>query len=95
MSKGIPTIGFKTCTGTNELIKHEHNGLLIDDGVKNLAQALIKLMNDADLRVELGNQAHLDMKEYEPKKYGILGKSSVSQWFTVMLLILKANTGKN
>lgn len=25
-------------------------------------------MNDADLRVELGNQAHLDMKEYEPKK---------------------------
>lgn len=68
MSKGIPTIGFKTCTGTNELIKHEHNGLLIDDGVENLAQALIKLMNDADLRAELGNQAHLDMKEYEPKK---------------------------
>jgi len=66
MSSGIPAIGIITCSGTNELIVNESNGLLIDDGVDNLAKALARLMEDNELRVRLGHQAYLDMRRFAP-----------------------------
>lgn len=67
MSIGLPAIGYKTCSAVNELIKNEHNGLLVDDGIDTFATALEKLIMDPNLRNKLGHQAHLDMKPYAPK----------------------------
>lgn len=68
MSVGLPSIGFKDCPGTNELIRHEENGLLVDedDRVANLSKALSRLMGDAALREQLGRQALEDAKLYSP-----------------------------
>lgn len=68
MSVGLPSIGFKDCPGTNELIRHEKNGLLVDPGdrIANLSEALSRLMGDAALRAQLGKQALEDAKLYSP-----------------------------
>ena len=38
MSMGLPVIGYKNCPAVNELIKHEENGLLCEDGADALAE---------------------------------------------------------
>lgn len=56
MVSGLPTVGFKNCPGTNELISHEENGLLVETGnrVENLSQTLSVLMGDQNYRLHLG-----------------------------------------
>lgn len=58
MAHGLPAVGFKSCPGTNELITHGHNGLLVsgDDRVASLAGGLKTLMDDGDLRKRMGRQ---------------------------------------
>lgn len=67
MSMGLPTIGYKTCPGSNELIIDGKNGFLVDDGVDSLAEAMAILMENKDLRVKLGKHAKMDMKQFAPK----------------------------
>ena len=44
--------------GIGEIIQHGHNGWLIPvDGVKEMADALLQLLNSADLRTRLGTNA--------------------------------------
>ena len=68
MSVGLPSVGYKNCPAVNELIKNEKTGILCDDGVDSLAEALEKLLNDKALRVEMGNAAKKDMEQYAPEK---------------------------
>lgn len=59
MSYGLPVVGFADCPGTNELIDDGHTGLLVprsNDRHKALAQALMTLLSNAELRVRLGTQ---------------------------------------
>jgi glycosyltransferase involved in cell wall biosynthesis len=60
MSHGVPSIGFSDCPGTNELIRHNDNGLLIgrETETKSLAEALATLMRDDGMRERLGAKAH-------------------------------------
>ena len=67
MSLGLPTLGFASCSGVNELIKHNENGFLVQD-VEDLKNYLEKLMSDSKLRSELGKSAHLEMVKYSPEK---------------------------
>lgn len=67
MSAGLPAIGYKSCSGVNELIDDGINGILCEDGVKPLADALDKLMGDRELRVKMGKAAKISMKQYEPR----------------------------
>ena len=69
MSVGLPSIGFADCAGTNELIRHEKNGLLVEaeERVEGLAHALERLMSDAGLRQRLGEQAFEDAKAFTPE----------------------------
>ncbi|KFN45080.1 hypothetical protein N789_03395 [Arenimonas oryziterrae DSM 21050 = YC6267] len=56
-ASGRPVIGFADCSGTNELIENEKNGLLVAGGsarVASLAAGLRRLMDDAALRARLG-----------------------------------------
>lgn len=59
LSHGIPAIGFRACSGINELIRPGENGLLVDEdfSAEALSTALRRLMLDDDMRVRLGRQA--------------------------------------
>ena len=67
MSMGLPVVGFKSCPAVNELIKDECNGILCEDGVDNLSNALEKLINDEKLRECYGVNAKEDMKIFDAK----------------------------
>jgi glycosyltransferase involved in cell wall biosynthesis len=70
MSYGLPCIGFSDCNGTNELIIHEENGLLVTGAgrVESFANALEKLMSDAEFRVKLGRGALESTQQNSPEK---------------------------
>lgn len=68
MSKGLPTVGFASCSAVNELIIDAYNGILCEDGADGLAAGLNKLMNNQKLRVEYGIHANESMKAYAPDK---------------------------
>ena len=66
MAHGLPSIGFKTTSAVNELIKDEQNGFLVND-VDEFAEKLALLMSDKDLRIRFGKQAVQDIKKYAPQ----------------------------
>lgn len=68
MAHGLPVVGFTDCSGTNEIIQHEQNGLLAssNDKVASMAAALRSLFADPALRLRLGQQATKDVKRYDP-----------------------------
>jgi glycosyltransferase involved in cell wall biosynthesis len=56
MAHGLPVIGFADCPGTNELIQHGANGLLVagEARVDRLADAMAELMSSPRDRARLG-----------------------------------------
>lgn len=64
MSAGLPTIGFKSCSGVNELIKHKETGFLSIDETE-MSNHLETLIRDSAIRQTLGGNANLAMKDYE------------------------------
>lgn len=64
MSMGLPGIGYKSCSGVNELIKDGYNGFLVGEGVEPFAQAMEKLMKDRNLRIVMGQHARESVKKY-------------------------------
>ncbi|WP_304544081.1 glycosyltransferase [Sulfurimonas microaerophilic] len=69
MAHGVPSIGFDDCPGTNELISDMFNGLLAnsEDRVAGLAKVLGKLIEDEDLRTQLGEECLVDSKRFVPE----------------------------
>ncbi len=67
MSAGLPAVGFRSCASVNELIRHEKNGLLAEDGVDAFAAALEELMADQEKRIRMGREAHRTMEAYSPE----------------------------
>ena len=56
---GVPVIGAKS-GGIPELVQHEHNGLLVDQGdIEGLTQAMGRLLHDRELRNRLGAAGRL------------------------------------
>lgn len=70
MAVGVPSIGFAECPGTNQLIRHEHNGLLAsgEDRVAALSQQLKALMSSTERRDQYGKAAHKDALGYSPDR---------------------------
>lgn len=68
MSVGLPSIGYKSCPAVNELIKDGNTGILCDDGVEPLRDALDILMRNKEMRVKMGRNAKEDMQQYAPEK---------------------------
>lgn len=64
MSMGLPVIGFKRCIAVNELIINGVNGILCDDGVEGLAEAIEKMIEDEKLRLTYGINGKERMKEF-------------------------------
>ena len=69
MAHGLPAIGFADCPGTNALIVHEQNGLLVGEGdrVEIFAQGLKRLMDDASLREKMGREGVKTVEQYHPE----------------------------
>ncbi len=67
MSLGLPAIGYKACPAVNELIEDGVSGLLCNDGVEPLREAMETLMLRQDLRIAYGRKAHEAMKKYAPQ----------------------------
>ena len=59
MGCGLPVVSFACPCGPRDIISHEKNGLLVDDGdVRGLAAAMQKIMVNDRLRESLSAQAH-------------------------------------
>lgn len=64
MSQGHPVVATDN-GGQREYIDHEHNGLLVEPGnADQLAKAIGRLIDDADLRQRLGRQAKADFDDH-------------------------------
>jgi glycosyltransferase involved in cell wall biosynthesis len=100
MAHGLPVIGFADCTGTNEIIHHDVDGLLLltDDKVQRLEEGLRYLMAQPEKRSLMGNQAIQSANLYEPhsihKRYEALllktaklKKSNRLRWYRIKLTL--------
>lgn len=63
MSVGLPSIGFQTCSGVNELIENNVNGFLVNNE-SELQESLENLIISKDLRIQFGANAHHMMKKF-------------------------------
>ena len=64
LSCGIPAVGYRSCDAVNEIIVSGENGLLCEDGVAPLSQALGCLMDDRTLRRAYGEAARNMAEKY-------------------------------
>lgn len=68
-SHGLPVVGFAACPGTNEIIVHGENGLLVGEMTpESLAAALAELMASEPLRHAMGQKAHELVARYAPER---------------------------
>ena len=68
MCCGIPAVGYRSCPAVNEIIVSGENGLLCEDGVEPLADALGRLMDDHMLRQTYGEAASSMAEKYHVEK---------------------------
>ena len=65
MACGLPVVTFDYKCGPRDIIDHESNGLLVKDGdIAGLAEALMRLMDDEDLRQKMSENAKLVVERY-------------------------------
>lgn len=65
MSAGLPVVAYKSCHASAELIG-EKCGVLVEDGIKPFSNGLAQLMQDQELRAQMGNAAKQNVKQYSP-----------------------------
>ena len=66
MSMGLPSVAFKSCESVCGMIEDGKTGILCADGVQPFQDALQSLMQDRELRVEIGRNARAAMKSFAP-----------------------------
>lgn len=85
MAHGLPAIGFSNCPGTNELITHYKNGLLVEGRehrINNFSKGLKNLMTSAQLRKDLGIRGINDMKKFHPEKIILKWEKLISEIYS-------------
>ena len=66
LAAGLPSVGFSSCDGVNNLIKHGRNGFLVKRrSAKDLAQGLKVLMKNSHLRQKMSENAKLISHKYQ------------------------------
>lgn len=64
MSAGLPVVAYQSCQAVNRLVKDRISGFLVQDGVLPFSEGLKRLLEDRDLRIEMGGAAHNAMKTF-------------------------------
>ena len=78
MAAGLPCISFDCPFGPADMITHNHDGLLIEEGsIDGMAGALSQLMGDASLRSRLGTQAESAAVRFAPAAIGDLWENTI------------------
>lgn len=68
MSTGLPCIAFDCPYGPSEIITHQQNGLLVENGnITELAKAICHLIENEPLRKKYGIDAQQKVKRYAPE----------------------------
>jgi glycosyltransferase involved in cell wall biosynthesis len=82
LSYGLPAVGFADCPGTNELIKHKQNGILVQGPQRTVAfaEGLQHLMNSPELRVRLGNSGPESVTEFSQEKVCDKWEELLQKW---------------
>ncbi|MGL4852014.1 MAG: glycosyltransferase family 4 protein [Phocaeicola sp.] len=71
MACGLPCVSFDCHYGPSEIIKHNEDGLLVKDGdTKALAEGLITLIEDEELRKKMGQNAYRNISRMDISKIG-------------------------
>ena len=65
MACGLPAISFDFKCGPKDIIRHGENGLLVKNGdIQGLAEAMMKLMEDEELRRRMSVEARKVTEAY-------------------------------
>ncbi|EOW9528951.1 glycosyltransferase family 4 protein [Bacillus cytotoxicus] len=88
MSVGVPCVGF-ACTGPREVIKHQEDGILVEEGnVDELANSIMTLIESEELRKQYGRMARKNVEKYTFKVVG-------GKWDRILEEQLKKNLNKS
>lgn len=69
MACGLPAVSFDFKCGPKDIIKDGENGVIVPDGdIDALAEAMMKLMGDDELRKRMGEEAKKVVETYSEKK---------------------------
>ena len=69
MACGLPVVSFDFKCGPRDIINHEQNGLLVPNGdIQGLADAMIRVMQDDNLRKEMGMNARKVVEKYSEEE---------------------------
>jgi glycosyltransferase involved in cell wall biosynthesis len=67
MSCGVPCVSFDCPCGPSEIITNNEDGFLVENGnVQLLAEKVMTLIRDADLRKNMGKKARENIKRFSP-----------------------------
>lgn len=80
MSMGLPAVGYRNCSAVNELITDGENGFLCEDGIADLSEKLSLLIQNRNLRIQMGNVAKSSMRKYAPTLIWEQWDSLISQY---------------
>lgn len=65
MSFGVPCVAFDCPHGPADIIKHQENGFLIEDGNNiKFSEAIINLIKSSNLRNKMGEMAKMNVRRY-------------------------------
>jgi len=69
MACGLPCISFNSLYGPSEIITHGEDGLLVKyKSINKLAEAIMFLIEDNELRKEMGENAKINVKRFLPER---------------------------
>ena len=66
---GLPIVSFDCKCGPKDVIENGVDGFLVEDGdIEQLAQKLVVLMQDANLRKQMGSAAYAHSERYSEER---------------------------
>ncbi|MFP3471003.1 glycosyltransferase, partial [Micrococcus sp. SIMBA_144] len=78
MQCGVPVVSFDCPKGPGEIIKHNEDGILVEDGnIEAFADSLIRLIEDKDLREKFSENGMENVKRYEIDEIGTKWKETI------------------
>lgn len=82
---GLPLVSFDCPCGPAEVIQNGRNGLLVEMGnINELANAIVMLIRNPNVRVKMGQQAHESLVNFSEERIML-------QWITLFQQVCKQN----